>query len=745
MLRELGDLLERLSTHSPMVLLLEDLHWADPSTIDLVRLLGGRVERQRLLLIGTFRPEELDLSKHPLKNCRREMQAHRQCDEIALGRFSRIQVSLLVDAHFTPNVFPAELTTLIHRKTEGHPLFASSLLQYLLERGSIGDADGKWTVTREVSGMDLDVPETAAGMIRRKLDALDEEDRRTLQYAAIEGEEFTSVVVAALLGADELDLEEKLDRLCRVYHLVHAVGEEELPDGTLATRYRFTHVLYQQFLYMDVLARRRVLLHRRVGEELLKRHADQAPRVAAQLAMHFERGRDFGRAIQYLAHAGDNATALYGYAEADGYYSHALGLIERLPSEERSFQTLNLYHKRGLVRFALSRFDDAVDDLTKMTHRARLAESPALECNALNALSHVLFFTHRLEEMGVRAGEALRAAEGSGNEALRALSLTFIARRHISLGDLSEARPMLEESIRIASILDDRPALAAGLAWRGTLHYFQSEFEASERALVRALDLSSELRDGFMVVFCGFFLGLTRANLGRISEALASLETITRMSQRNGERYQVFKVPNTIGWIHRELGDSDGALAHDRQGLDIARTHHILEIEVNSAINLAHDHAQRGETERAEALFAEAANLLQGDDWLRWRFALRLLAARCEQMLLKGDLVKAEAHASRLVDTAERFGACKYIVIGRNILGAIGEARGDLNEAEGQLTLAVDLLRQHPAPLTSWKTYAALGRIRLRSGNAAGDEKRSSKRQVPFICLQPMWTTKSYA
>ena len=150
MLREMGDLLERLSTNSPMVLLLEDLHWADPSTIDLVRLLGGRVERQRLLLVGTFRPEELDLSKHPLKNCRREMQAHRQCDEIVLGRFSRMQVSLLVDAHFTPNVFPAELATLIHRKTEGHPLFASSLLQYLLERGSIGDADGKWTVTREV-------------------------------------------------------------------------------------------------------------------------------------------------------------------------------------------------------------------------------------------------------------------------------------------------------------------------------------------------------------------------------------------------------------------------------------------------------------------------------------------------------------------------------------------------------------------------------------------------------------------
>jgi len=212
---------------------------------------------------------------------------------------------------------------------------------------------------------------------------------------------------------------------------------------------------------------------------------------------------------------------------------------------------------------------------------------------------------------------------------------------------------------------------------------------------------------------------LTCANLGRISEALRSLEAITRMAQRNGERYQVLKVPNSIGWIHRELGDFDGAFIRDQEGVEIAQAHHVLEIEVNSVINLGHDHAHRGETDNAEALFAKAENLLQADEWLRWRFGLRLLAAGCEQLLLKGDLVGAEASARRLIATAEGYSACKYVVIGRNILGAIGEARGDLSEAEAQLTAAVELLRERPAPLTSWKTYAALGRVRLQSGNAA--------------------------
>ena len=716
MLREMGDTLERLSADSPVVLFLEDLHWSDPSSIDLLRLLCLRAGRQRLLLIGTFRPDELDVRNHPLKNCMREMQAHGECTEIALERLSQAQVSLLLDAHFTPNVFPAALATLIHQKTEGHPLFTESLAQYLRGSGHIVHAEGQWKLTCELAGMALDVPETASGMIRKKLDILDEEDRRILQYAAIEGEEFTSAVLAGLLSTDQLLLEERLHRLCRVHHLIQIRGEEELPDGTLTTRYRFAHILYQNFLYADLVAKRRILLHRRAGEEFLRFHRDQAPRIAAQLAIHFERGQDFGRAIEYLGHAGDNAAAVYAHAEADEHLSRALSLVERLPSEDRSSHYLHLYYKRGLVRFALSRFDEALSDFTKMTDLARLAECPQLEGKALSALSHVLFFIHRLDEMAARACDALRVAERSGNESLRALTLTFIARRHICLGDLSKASAMLDESIRVASTLDDKPVMVAGLGWRGALYFFQSEYDAAERTLARALDLSTELRDQFMVAFCRFFFGLTYANLGRISEALTCLQAITKIAERNGERYQVLKVPNSIGWIYRELGDFDGALAHDRAGIDVARRHNVIEAEVNSVINVIHDHTCRGESDNAEPLFAEAGNLLERDDWLRWRFGLRLSAVRCEQLLLQGNLVSAEASAGRLIEIAEGFHARKYIVIGRNFLAAIAEARHDMEEAETQLTAALEVLRQYPTPLIAWKTYAALGRIRLESG-----------------------------
>ena len=229
----MGDALGTLAANNPLVILLEDIHWADPSSIDLLRHLCQRVGTQRLLVIGTFRPEDVERSGHPLKSYKLEMQSHKLCEEIALGSLSYEHVASYLDLRFSPNDFPRELPALIQRKTEGHPLFATSLVQFLSERGDIAKANEHWTLMRPISEMDLEMPESVRSMIRKKIEALAEQDRRALQYASIEGEEFTSTVLARLLGMDELDLEEQLDRLDKITRLIETREEEELPDGAL--------------------------------------------------------------------------------------------------------------------------------------------------------------------------------------------------------------------------------------------------------------------------------------------------------------------------------------------------------------------------------------------------------------------------------------------------------------------------------------------------------------------------------
>jgi len=114
-------------------------------------------------------------------------------------------------------------------------------------------------------------------------------------------------------------------------------------------RYRFAHALYQNVLYAELVSKRRAQLHRKAGEKLLKHYGDQSSRIAAQLAVHFERSRDFERAVTYLIEAGDNAARVYANAEAERRYSHALGLVEKLPREEQSERRLMVRQKRGAV------------------------------------------------------------------------------------------------------------------------------------------------------------------------------------------------------------------------------------------------------------------------------------------------------------------------------------------------------------------------------------------------------------
>ncbi|MGI8836139.1 MAG: serine/threonine-protein kinase PknK [Pyrinomonadaceae bacterium] len=723
MMRELGDALGMLATSSPIVLLLEDLHWADPSSVDLLRHLSQRIVSQHLLIAGTFRPEDIERSNHPLKSYKAEMQSHNLCEEVAVGSLSREHITEYLDATFAPNDFPPELTALIHDKTEGHPLFATNLLQYLGERGDIAKVNAHWSLTRPLSEMELEAPESVRSMIGKKIDALAEAERRALQYASIEGAEFLSTVAANLLGVDEIDLEEQLAALEKTHRLIETRGEEELPDGALATRYRFAHALYQNYLYGTLVNKRRVMLHLQAGEQLVQHYGKRAPQIATQLAIHFEHGRDFKRAVEYLTHAGDNATKLYAYAEAEQHYGRALSLVEKLPSGEQTEKFLTLYQKRGIVNHMLSRFPQAVDDFTKMLEQARELNSLELQSAALNAMTTTLFFSHRLEETAARAAEALDVAQRAGSEKLRIETMCLIALKHLAYGELKKGKPVLDDVITTARALNHAPALLNALAWRGCLHFFQSEYEDTIKLETEAMALAAELRDGFLLLTSHFFLGLASGNLGRISAALAILHEAIEKARRNGDLFWHPRMPNCIGWLHREMQDFAGARKYDQEGLEIAREHHVLEAEANSLINLGIDYTHAGDMAKTDDTFHDVHDIFARDAWFRWRYNIRLQGATAERWLRHGDLEKAREFALRLLETATQYEAHKYIGVAYKLMAQVEVARGDLAEAEKQLEAALDKFRDHPAPLAAWKTYAELGRLKLQSGDSIAARK----------------------
>lgn len=722
MMREMGDLLTALAAQSPLILLLEDVHWADRSSIDLLRHLSQRVGEQRLLILCTLR-QEIETEDHPLKASKVEMQTHNLCEEIVLGSLAERQIMSYLDAQFKPNDFPYELSSLIYQKTEGHPLFITSLVQFMREHGDIANVEKRWTLARPLSEMKLEAPENVRGMIRKKIEALEEDDRRSLQYASVEGREFLSTVVAKLLGVDDLELEERFADLERVYRLIRTVGEEELPDGSLATRYRFIHALYQNALYNDMVSKRRVLLHRQAGEQLVQHYGKQSTRIAAQLSMHFERGRDFSRAVEYLIQSGDNATNLYANAEAAEHYGHAINLLDKTPEEDRGENLLTLHRKRGKARMALGRFSLAVDDFTEMLEQARTLNSPEQESAALNALTITLFYSHRLDEITARADEILRTAERSQSPALRIEALQVLALKHLGDGELGQAKPMLDEIIGKARTLNHKPVLLTGLAWRGILHFFQSEYALAEEMLKEVRSLARELHDSFLLLESYFVLGITHGNQGRISEALATLQEGIETAERYGDEFWSPRMPNCIGWVYREAQDFEQAMKYNQQGLEVGRSKGVLEAQANSLINLGTDHRHSGESEKTVNAFSEVENIFRQDSWFRWRYNIRLQAGTCEHWLAQNDLTRAEEYARRLLETATHYEAHKYIAVAHKLLGEISMARNDLVAAEAELNTALAQLQTHPVPVVEWKTLASLGRLRAQAGDASGEQQ----------------------
>jgi tetratricopeptide (TPR) repeat protein len=568
--------------------------------------------------------------------------------------------------------------------------------------------------------MDLEVPESVRSMIRKKIEALEEEDRRTLQYASVEGEEFTSTLLAALLGVDEVALEERLDRLDKAHRLIRTVGEEELPDGSLATRYRFAHALYQNLFYADLVPKRRVLLHRQAGEELARRYRDQASRIAGQLAAHFERGRDFTRALDYRIQAGENATRLYDNALAEEHYTAALELVAKLPEDQQARSRMRLLRQRGAARLAQARRDDAERDFQTLLEIARSVPDPEGECSALNALSNLYLYAHRIAEMDACASEALRIAESIGNRALQSEALTNLGLTHAVTGGLAEARAYYDQAIPLARSLNHQTALLPGLTFRGVLHFFHSEYESAEATEQEAVSLASKARDGLYLALALFYLGLSRANRGRISQALEAFHQAFEMARRNGNQMVLSRVPNGLGWVYREIEDLGRAIEYNEACVETARRTSTAEAEANALINLVYDYTQAGNLTKARGTIDAVEAIFDRDPWNRWRFFdIRHQAGAAEFWLADGRLDRAEEHARRLLGNAARYGIPKYLAVSHRLLGELAAARGEIVTAEEEFLAALASLASHPTPLVAWKLYASLGRLHARAGRVA--------------------------
>jgi predicted ATPase len=450
--RELGVFLHEVSRRRPLVVFLDDVHWADPSSVDLLAYLGSKCAGLPLLLVLTYRPSDLLRSQHPFGPVKLELQGRGVCREIPLPFLSRDDFDRYLALAFAGHEFPQELAAVLHARTEGNPLFMVDLLRYLRDRGVIVQDHGRWALVRAVPDLQRELPESVRGMIQRKVDQLSTSDRHLLMAASVQGPEFDATVVAEVLGREAAEVEERLDVLERVHFMVALIREQTFPDRTLTSRYGFVHVLYQNALYAALPPTRRAAWSAATARTLLGHHGEKSAGLAAKLAMLFEAARDPQRAVDHYLVAAENAGRIFAHHEAVALARRGLALLETLPeAPERARRELALQMTLGMQLQVAQGY--AAPDAERAYARARVLREQMEEAAPLYPVLWGLWMYYvvraRRDESRELTEQLFALAQRTQDPAHHLQARLAGTVTSLSLGDPAVAREHMEQGVAL--------------------------------------------------------------------------------------------------------------------------------------------------------------------------------------------------------------------------------------------------------------------------------------------------------
>ena len=551
---------------APTVMVLDDLHWADPASVDLMIDVFPLVDDVPLLLLCSFRPDRQSPAWR-VKQAAETDFPHRYT-EIALNALSDGDSDELFGNLFKISEAPAELRPMILEKTEGNPLYLEEFTRTLIESGAVSlDETGlRWN--SEASLVDIHIPENLQGLLTSRIDRLEEDARRTLQLSSVIGRSFYHRVLQ-LISDSSVPLDIHLSTLQRAELIREA---ERLPE----LEYIFRHDLTREAAYNSILLRERREFHRRVGEALEALFNDRLDDHSHLLANHFYQANDDQRAFKYSIMAGDEAARLYAHHEANTHYTRAIELIDRAAASQE--QHIGLYVSRGRTLELIGEFDQALANYQELQAFAqgsgnRTVELAALipqatvhstsnarfdigkgrelsnrglilareladyaaEAKVLWNLMLLEYYEGQNREQAISYGEqSLAIARENNLEEQMAYTLNDIARAYFVVGKQDQAWAAQRESNNLLRKLGNLPMLTDSLITSAGGHYFSGSFADARESAEECLEVSRTIGSQWGQAVSLYVLGAIYIENGEISRSIQVLQEALPLAQQVG-------------------------------------------------------------------------------------------------------------------------------------------------------------------------------------------------------------------
>jgi predicted ATPase len=723
-----ASLLRAIAEQHPLILVLDDLHWADAPSLLLLRHVVRATEGASLLIVGTYRQTEVD-EAHPLGQTIAELRRARSLATVALGGLGEDEVAELVASQLS-DVAPVTVARSIVERTQGNPFFVEELLR---DVGAGGDVSA--ALTR--------IPDSVKDLLLRRLRRLDEGCKRLLAIAAVTGHEFALDVLEVVAAATAEDIAEGLEP---------AIGAHVIQESPAAVgQYSFAHALIRETIYEQISLTRRAQLHRRIGQAIEGALGDAAQQRAGSLAYHFSAAGEVGKAYEYHSQAAAAAALVYAVEPALAHYTAALGAGRKLgldPAREPALRGLLL--ERGKMRWRTGDVSGAEQDLEAALDAARRAEDRVSELETLNEFGIIslrsdlgaaaawheaaleiarelgdtaaetsaldrlsVISSHRLQlDRALELGErALTLAQGTGDQMVIGRAIDSIKLAALQLGDLDRLEALTAQLEPLWRERGDLWYLQWTLLESAFVPLGAARWEEAKERLAAATAINRRVRDPLaemLILDASCWLSRSR---GAYQEAMtAGRQAVALTAEVGWEGWAAA----TLGLTLLELRAAGPAAQVLERGVAAGERIGAVSETARCLGQLAWARCLLGDQDHASALCARACELLGGvtaPEGGSFVFGAHAYAAVARVLLATGRPEQGEELLRPVFSAAERSGWREAAACTGLVIGLCAEKRGELESALERLDHAARLADKCGIPGVGWEAHAAIARL----------------------------------
>ncbi|MGD2176738.1 MAG: tetratricopeptide repeat protein, partial [Anaerolineae bacterium] len=716
-------LLKILADEKPLVILLDDLHWIDAMSAELLQFLVNLVVSAPVLFVCAQRRQGADVPNDRLARIQSLIPSQTAC--LQLGRLSDAESTLLLTELLSEAQLPERLHQTILERSSGNPFFIEEFIRMLIEQGYLERRGDHWEVSEDLANADLPAPSSLEALIHSRVDTLPPELKQLMRYAAVVGDPFEAATLEWVSGLP--NVRHELQRLSSRL-LVRQEGE--------AGRWRFAHSMIESVIYGSMLKVKRRAMHREVGYALEARWEGAEADHAETLAYHFAQADEGTKALSYLVLAGERAAVRSASEQAVRYFEQA---AERLPVQPEASVDVRwrVFMGLGDAYRAVGRYQRSREALE---NGLSLLESEELSNTRRASLYR------RLGETANKQGR-LDAAEGHFSTALALLerptdgavqveaarALTGRAWVHFLKGQLGEAERACTTAQRHAQDTDATIELAAAENLLGGIYYRQGQWTSALHHTMRAMTLREQMGYTWGAASSMGNLGVLAVSAGHWSRARTFFERSLALRQEIGDVEGLVLMHNNLGTLARQQGRLDEAESHYRESLALARPFHMGFHIGNSAVGLARVLLLNGDPQAAQQALATAFQQAEATG------AQDLMAeaheVQAKILLDKSAWNEARAVSERAAAVAAESGNPGLEAAAWRVASETELERNDPQTAHEALNRARRALADVTDHLETGRAAALAGRIALAQGRVTEAQDELGEAKSVFMRL----------